>query len=297
MSLDKMVASLYFLLKKIKYRKIISEFKGYIDKNKKYKGIHKNERCFIIANGPSIKELDFSRLENEIVFTVNQLVRNPEFEKLKTNYHVWADRIFFEIDETNADDIEMLEVIKSVGRKSPGVEVFYEITAKPMIDNFGLEEISNVNYFQVLGLNPDRMEKLFVDFTQPMANYPTVVDYAILLAVYMGFQEIYLLGCDCSGIVNIAQSKLKNAKNNLYAFEMTDSAAKRLERYSKQRDIKDELISQAIMFEKYDALDKYCKRNGSKLFNATEGGLLECIERINIDVVLSSKVIKEKNVK
>ncbi|MCI9078415.1 MAG: DUF115 domain-containing protein [Lachnospiraceae bacterium] len=294
MILDKMMPRIYFLLKKVKYRKKINEFKEQLDKNKKFKGIHKNRRCFIIANGPSVKELDFSCFENEIVFTVNQLVRKPDFEKLRTNYHIWADRIFFEIDESNADDMEMLDVIKSVSRKSPKVEIFYEATAKPMVDKFGLENSSNVNYFQVLGLNPDRMEKMFVDFTQPIANYPTVVDYAILLAVYMGFKEIYLLGCDCTGIINIAQNKLKNAKDNLYAFEMTDSAAKRLERYSKQRNIKDELISQAIMFEKYEALDMYCKRNGAKLFNATEGGLLECIEHININNVLNNK---EENVR
>ena len=214
------------------------------------------------------------------------MVRNPDFLKLRPNYHLWADRVFFEIDESRPEDIEMLEVIKSVNRISPSTEVFYESMAQPMITKFKLNETTNVNYFQVLSLDPRHMERAFIDFANPVPNYPTVVDHAILLAVYMGFSNIYLLGCDCSGIVNIAMNKMKQAQESLYSFEMTENAAKRLERYSQQRSMFDELTSQAAMFKSYEALDLYCRRNGARLMNATEGGLLDCIERVHLEDIL-----------
>lgn len=284
--LDLLSPSIYLEIKKLRNRMKVQEFQNEISLNKRFHNIHKGERCFIIANGPSTKELDFSLLSNEITFTVNQMVRNPKFAELRPNYHLWADRVFFEIDESRPEDMEMLDVIKAVNKISPSTEVFYEAMARPMIDKFKLKETTNVNYFQVIGLEPRHMEKSFIDFTAPVPNYPTVVDHAILLAVYMGFANIYLLGCDCSGIVNIAMNKMKQAKESLYSFEMTENAAKRLERYSQQRSMYDELTSQAAMFKAYEALDEYCKRNGAKLMNATQGGLLDCIERVNLKDVL-----------
>jgi len=284
--IDMLSPDLYLRLKKMRYKQQVGQFKNIIKKNKKYRNIHKGERCFIIANGPSIKNLDFSLLKNEVTFTVNQMARNPQFEILNPNYHLWADRIFFEIDKTKSEDLDMLEVIKLVNKKSPNTEVFYESMAKPMIDRFDLEKNTNVNYFQVISLDSKHMERGYIDFTEPIPNYPTVVDYVILLTVYMGFSKIYLIGCDCTGIINIVQNKLKEAQNNLYAFDMTKLAANRLERYAKQRNIKDELRAQATMFEEYEALNKYCYRNGVKLINATEGGLLDCLEKVTLKDIL-----------
>lgn len=290
--MDKIVGLLspgmYLALKKIKNKSKVNEFYYEIKKNQKYRNIHDGERCFIIANGPSTKKIDFSLLSNEFTFTVNQMALNSEFVDLKPDYHLWSDINFFEINDSNPEDIEMLETIKAVNRLSPSTEVFYESMAKPMIERFGLQKSTNVNYFQVLGLDPSHMERAFIDFTEPVPNYPTVVDYAILLAVYMGFKQIYLIGCDCTGIINIVKNKMKQAESSLYSYKMTENAAKRLERYSQQRSIIDELNSQAAMFKEYIALNNYCKQNGAKLMNATEGGLLEYIERVNLDDVLNN---------
>lgn len=281
---------MYLFAKKFSNRKEVKRYKKEIEKNEKYKNLHKGERCFIIASGPSTKKLDFSLFKNEVTFTVNQMARNPKFKDLNANYHLWSDRIFFEIDEKNPEDMEMLEVIEKVNKIAPKAEVFYEITAKKMIDKFGLEKRTNVSYFQALCMDTKKIERGFIDFSNPVPNYPTVVHYAIILAVYMGFSEIYLLGCDCTGIVNIAQNKLKNAQESLYAFEVTSDAAKRMERYACQRNIVDELKSQAAMFEEYDALNHYCKKNGVKLYNATNGGLLECLPRIELENVIDINV-------
>ena len=281
-----MTPNMYIRLKELKYGDAIKPYKELLRKNAKYKDIHKGKRCFILANGPSVNKLDFSLLKDEVTFTVNQIVRNPQFERLNANYHMWADRIFFEIEDGNQEDMEMLQVIKNVSKKAPNVEIFYEVTAKSMIDKYHLDECSNVAYFQSIALNAGIMEKTFIDFTHCLPNYPTVIDYAICLAVYMGFNRIYLLGCDCTGFINVAQNKMAEAKNNLYAFEMSENAAKRMERYSRQRNIQNELNTYVALFDEYDRLGIYCKRNGVKLFNATDGGLLECLPRVKLDVVL-----------
>ena len=283
---DLISSSIYLKLNELRYLKYRKPYKTILQENIKYKNIHKGERCFILGNGPSINNMDFALLNKEITFTVNQLARNPKFEELETNYHMWADAIFFEIEESNKEDMEMLKVIKAVSRQFPDAVIFYEVTAKSMIEKYHLQEHSNIAFFQTLGMNTHIVERGYIDFTHIIPRYPTVIDYAICMAVYMGIVEIYLLGCDCTGFINIAQNKMNKAKDNLYAFEISDNAAKRMERYASRRSIKNELNSYAELFKKYEELNVYCERHGVKLFNATNGGLLENIQRVKLEDVL-----------
>jgi len=43
-----------------------------------FKNIHKNERCFIMGNGPSLGHIDFKKLEAEITFGCNKIFMLPE---------------------------------------------------------------------------------------------------------------------------------------------------------------------------------------------------------------------------
>ena len=45
-------------------------------------------------------------------------------------------------------------------------------------------------------------------------SFTTVVQYCIIVAIYMGFNEIYLLGCDSTGIVATINCAL-NQKNKI----------------------------------------------------------------------------------
>ena len=101
-----MSPGMYLKLKELEHHATVRPYKELLQRNIRYRDIHKGERCFILANGPSVNGLDFSLLKDEITFTVNQIVRNPQFEKLNANYHIWSDRIFFEIQDGNEEDME-----------------------------------------------------------------------------------------------------------------------------------------------------------------------------------------------
>jgi uncharacterized Rossmann fold enzyme len=73
--------------------------KKILSKNLKFKSSHSGKRCFILGNGPSLKTDNLKCLEDEFVFTVNQIARHPDFKYIKPNYHFWADPLFFNIDK------------------------------------------------------------------------------------------------------------------------------------------------------------------------------------------------------
>lgn len=285
-SIEDMCFDLY---KKTQARKKMAGNKTLLSKNAIFKDKYNGERCFIIGNGPSLNDMDLSLLKDEYTFTVNQLPKNKQFESIKTSFHLWSDARFFKLDENDEGDMALLDTMKQVNSSDNNPVVFYEIAAKDMVDKFGLDKELDVHYFAALQFTKKRyLRKDTIDFTKVVCNWPTVIQIAITMAMYMGFSEIYLLGLDCTGFINIAESKLKDYSHGIkYAFEMTESEKKRMEKSNSMYSMKQELLCQAELFDDYDLISEYAKRKSVKIFNATNGGLLESFERVRYeDVVL-----------
>ena len=257
------------------------ELQDSIRSNEQYRNLHKGKRCFVLGSGPSLKTLDFSVLKNEYVFTVNQLPRDADFYKLHSNYHFWSDRLFFELSNEREEDRELLDVMKSVKNADNSPTVFYEATAYRMIKDNHLDKELDIHYF-VHGDYPYRNQYLnenLVELTTVLPRFSTVIHYLICVAVYMGFSEIYLLGCDCTGFLVAANNRMNMADKAPYSYDISPNEKKRAERISRERSIRDELASQVAIFDEYGFLHSYCERNGVKLYNATDGGLLDSIPR------------------
>ena len=61
-------------------------------KLRKYKNIHKGKRCFIIANGPSLKKIDFSLLKDEITIGMNRIYLIKKLNDFKPIYLACIDK-------------------------------------------------------------------------------------------------------------------------------------------------------------------------------------------------------------
>ena len=77
-----------------------------LNRNKVFKNQFKGKRCFILGNGPSLNNVNFSDLKDEYVFCVNQINRRPDFKELHSNFHFWADPNFFDINLNKPEDRE-----------------------------------------------------------------------------------------------------------------------------------------------------------------------------------------------
>jgi len=91
------------------------------------------------------------------------------------------------------------------------------------------------------------------------------ITYSLIeIAVYMGFKEIYLLGCDCS--------YPKGSKSHVVESGFVDKNA----------------ASNPIrMRVGYKCAKELCDSHGIKIYNATRGGELETFERVDLDEVLA----------
>lgn len=241
------------------------------------------KRCFIIGNGPSIKKQDLHGLRDEFVFSCNHFDLSPSFSQCVPNVHMVTDPriVGWEGTEEIAD-----RIMSSCSQV--GVESFI-VTAQayPMMSKVRKPEKVDVRYVLQNRRVPLKGELNAANY---LPDFHTVVHAQICLAIYMGFSEIYLLGCDCTGFVSFAETGTVDDADKQYGFEMDEATKKSVVRAKTSSDIASELRWYASIFDDYRRLYDYCCQRGVKLVNLTEGGVLDCLPRMHLDNVLSDEV-------
>lgn len=221
---------------------------------KSQKNKHNGERCFIIATGPSLTISDLEMLKGEHTFAMNSIKKLYDSTDFRPTYYGIQDR-----DVYNA----MQDVI--VATKD---EEQISFVADILDDYFDVpEQFVRFPYDGEYHLYNGKLgvpNAKFSDDAYAVVYDGYSITYSLIeIAVYMGFKEIYLLGCDCSW--------RKGEKNHIVESGFFDKNA--LSNPVRQRV--------AYKF----ALD-YANENGIKIYNATRGGDLETFERVNLDEVV-----------
>lgn len=257
-----------------------------ICENNIFKNLHKGERCFILGNGPSLNSQDLTLLENEYVFTVNQISRHKDFEYIKPTYHFWADPIFFHLDPINKEDAELLEKMKMVNTVDNHPICFYEYEANELIKKYNLDNELDIRYYKC-GEQFADINKCDIDMSKIMPSFSTVVHYAIAAAIYMGFSEIYFMGCESTSVLTSINVRLDEALTNDYAYDLTDNEAKRMRSRVEKVTFEQELYCFYKVISDYKLINSYCEERGIKLYNCTPGGLVEGVPRVKYETLFN----------
>ncbi len=223
------------------------------------KNIHYGKRCFIIATGPSLTIDDLEKLKNEHTISMNSIVNMFEQTEFRPTYYVIQDEI---VEKRLRDTIlasDLKEVLIGVGN-APGFKInISKRVAHKFYQNRKTFNLNLAYHFFDMYYHQDRAKTGFSeDCSFEVMDGYTVTYSAIELAVYMGFKEIYLLGCDTNHAGHI--DKKSNSSNSYDPLLMNIKA--------------------------YVIAKKYADEHGIKIFNATRGGMLEVYQRINLDDLL-----------
>jgi hypothetical protein len=179
----KIKLSFYFLLS-LKDRVLLSA-------TNQLKNRHVGQRCFILGAGSSVKAQNIKKLADEVVISVSNTFVHPDFKIVSPRYHVVPPLItshgYLYSDEKFVDWLKGMET--ATGQ----AEMFFHIGDKAMIERNGLFRNRIVHWVEYTVWNED--------FNTPidLAMVPhveSVSELAVTIAVYLGFDEIYLLGID-----------------------------------------------------------------------------------------------------
>lgn len=137
------------------------------------KDIHRGERCFIIGNGPSLRQTDISRLRGEITFGMNRIyMAFPDWGFTTTYYVAMNDLVI----EQCAADIQALSIPK-----------FLTWRARRFVRPAG-----DMHFIYSTYTDP----KFATDVSGRVWEGATVTYVAMQIAFHMGFHQVILIGVD-----------------------------------------------------------------------------------------------------
>lgn len=228
---------------------------------KNIKNKHRGEKCFIVATGPSLAIHDLEKLNNEVTFSMNSICLAFDETEWRPTYYVTQDMNVFEKLEKH---IEKLNV--------KGKFINDKISKhKKISDGYYIFPVNELNHRI---MHKKYNTKFSNDAFAVVYDGYTVTYSIIQIAVYMGFEEIYLLGADCN--------YSSNMNHHFKEYGHVDPHF---------------LLAGDKMICAYNEAKKYADQNKVKIYNATRGGMLEVFERVDLDAVLlnDSSINEELN--
>jgi len=248
--------------------------KNLLERNCDFKG-SKQGRCFILGNGPSLKNEDLKYLTNEVVFTVNDSFLSGFFGELRTNYHLlfdpqYSDRIGEIVEKINTHENKPVIVTDLANANKVNKNIF---------DN-------DVIYLKP-GFEIDSLKQFGVHIEKLVPYFCTVVQFALVLAIDMGFDQIYLLGCDCTGIINYMERKKGDIASN-YFFDIPKDEEKKLSSAIQNISSEHAFYEWYHIFKSYRLINEYAIKKGVKIVDLTSDGVLDVFPKDSLKKILSN---------
>ena len=248
-------SNVYFPLKMFLRRKGVGN--DYYKKLIVLKNKHKGERCFIIATGPSLTIEDLQMIRNEITVGENSIFKIYDKLGWVPTYYVMADPdLTRSIISNNDVDFNCFAkeycIFNSVNRKEINCDNAL------FIDMNWLDHVYRYGKSKKFKFNEDIRYGLYDCYS--------VTQLCILIAIYMGFSDIYLLGAD---------NNYLGDKQHFVSYNGEEKADRRTA-----------LLMQRANDMGYRYVRKVAEQHGVRLFNATRGGNIKCLKRVSLEKII-----------
>jgi hypothetical protein len=232
--------------------------------NRPLRGRHAGQRGFILCSGPSIKTQDLKPLQGECCLGVSNFFVHPDYAQINPRYHCIAP---LHPPFTDADGLRWFREMEA---PLAGRELFLGLGERRLVAGHALLPKTTVHYLALAG--PWR-DPLALDRVLPRPQSVSIM--ALLVALELGFSEIYLLGTDHTSI---------NFQNGGYAYHHFYSGQRgnALGAQPAPPDLELEFTAYATLWRQYKAVRAAAERRGVQIFNATNGGVLDLFPRVDL---------------
>ncbi|WP_159436317.1 6-hydroxymethylpterin diphosphokinase MptE-like protein [Halosegnis longus] len=160
------------------------------------------ERAFLVGNGPSLDQTPLDQLNNEYCFAMNKINDIYTDTDWRPSFYVLLVDDLEEIEpeyliENSNKDIKCVTLEKFKPTFGDDKNIYYtnkkklkyeSVEGSKRFHDLRRSEVESINICQLYNYWPD-------DISEMIYTYHSM--YAIIqMAIYMGFDELYLVGCD-----------------------------------------------------------------------------------------------------
>lgn len=219
-------------------------------RNKVLKTKRKNNKCYVIGLGPSLRQTDLSKLDGDIIVT-NRFYKIDHATDISPIAYVICDNDYF-----NNKHIEDFKEAVNLFPKTNFVlnGLYYSVISElyPSANNF---------YYLYLWDGFFNSNISMIDCCKVLPMSSNVICTALYLALYIGYEHIFLLGCDFNSFASQRPAHVYN-----------EDIADRLWTMS------DELFQYSFAADLHVQLNKYAKKHGQQILNVTNGSLIDAYD-------------------
>ena len=219
-----------------------------------FKDKHKGQDCFIIGNGPSLKNMDLSPLRKYHTFGQNKIFLLFDKVDLNLSYLVSVNKL---VIEQSASEFEAM--------KCP---VFLSYTAAKGV----VAELPHIQRLHTMNL-----WSFYEDITQPICEGNTVTYVSLQIAYYMGFSRVFLIGVDHS-------FKQAGQSHEVQIYKGDDENHFHPDYFKGQQWQLADVYGSEVS---YHLANYYYKKDGRQILDATVGGKLDVFPKIDFEEALS----------
>lgn len=221
---------------------------------RKFKNKHKGQRCYLVANGPSLKNMDLGFLKNEISFGLNRIYLAYDDKAFTNDYLVCINLLVLSQFNEEIQKLKMQKFLNLETRK------YFEKDAS-----------TNFVYKSFFG------KKFGTDLSKSINPAATVTYAALQIIYYMGFSEVIIIGMDHN-----FETKKKNRPNETEVRDEEEDKNHFHPNYFPKGSKWEtpDLVSSEYF---YAIARKEFEKDGRKIYDCTIGGKCEVFEKRNIN--------------
>ena len=240
-------------------------------------------QLIILGNGPSLRtnlNNDLDLLRSADTLAVNFAANTPEFSEIQPTYYLLADPHFFDkagedpnvgrlIENLNSITFPMTLFVPAGARKADSYFHNHNLTVK----HFSFTAVEGYTWFENAMMNSHR----------GMPRPRNVLIPSIMVGIWLGYKEIYLLGADHSWLKTLSvndRNEVVSIKPHFYKEDSREQ--QRVNEVYVNRQLHEVLESMMIAFKSYHRIREYADRCGTQIFNSTPGSMIDAFERASL---------------
>lgn len=235
---------------------------------------------YILANGPSLRknlDEDSELLQHADTLAVNFAANQPEFRQIKPKYYVLADPHFFE----NTSDPNVARLIESLRSVDWPMTLFVPASAKRVGPFSEDVKTQRFNFVGVEGFAA--FERWAMRHALAMPRPRNVLIPSIMIGIWLGYKEIYLLGADHTWTQTLDvddDNQVVTVQPHFYK----DDAGElhRQKGVYLHKPLHELLDSFAVAFRSYHHIRPFADSLGVSIYNATPGSFIDAFPRHSI---------------
>jgi hypothetical protein len=174
-------------------------------KNCELQNYGKNKKAFVLATGPSLKLENLKLLQGQDCFSVSNFFLHDDISIVQPKFH-----FFVPYNDNESFSLETyVNWLQQADKHLPeSTKIVLGHSTKNLVKDYSLFPNREVFYLYVASLRNQKLRNIDLTGLLPFPRTGPLMILPVL--IYMGYSEIYLLGCDATWLRDCGKNSVQN---------------------------------------------------------------------------------------